>query len=149
MENTLLGRHHLFKIGHLAELLMLPQQRKEETEARSICMDMLERFGLADDAHKRPATSRSAPRRSSRSAGLWCLTPRWCCSTSRRPASAPTTSPCFCGCCENSFAAQDVCLVIIEHDLELVTALCPEISVLHFGRIISQGRRPTSRRTQP
>jgi branched-chain amino acid transport system ATP-binding protein len=29
--------------------------------------------------------------------------------------------------------------VIIEHDLELVTSLCPEISVLHFGRIISQG----------
>ncbi len=34
---------------------------------------------------------------------------------------------------------RQLCLVIIEHDLELVTSLCPEISVLHFGRIISQG----------
>ena len=34
---------------------------------------------------------------------------------------------------------RQLCLVIIEHDLELVTSLCPEISVLHFGRIIARG----------
>jgi len=34
---------------------------------------------------------------------------------------------------------QQLCLVIIEHDLELVTNLCTEISVLHFGKIISKG----------
>ena len=36
-------------------------------------------------------------------------------------------------------ADRQLCLVIIEHDLELVTTLCPEISVLHFGRIIARG----------
>ena len=34
---------------------------------------------------------------------------------------------------------QNLCLVIIEHDLELVTSICPIIYVLHFGRIISEG----------
>ena len=30
-------------------------------------------------------------------------------------------------------------MIIIEHDLQLVTSLCPKISVLHFGQIISEG----------
>ena len=30
-------------------------------------------------------------------------------------------------------------MIIIEHDLQLVTSLCPHIAVLDFGRIISEG----------
>jgi len=34
---------------------------------------------------------------------------------------------------------RNLCVIIIEHDLQLVTSLCPKISVLHFGEIISEG----------
>lgn len=36
-------------------------------------------------------------------------------------------------------AESELCRVIIEHDLQLVTSLCPHIAVLDFGRIISEG----------
>jgi branched-chain amino acid transport system ATP-binding protein len=29
--------------------------------------------------------------------------------------------------------------VIIEHDLELVSRLCPRVAALHFGRILADG----------
>ena len=32
-----------------------------------------------------------------------------------------------------------VAVMIIEHDLELITRLCPRAAVLHFGRIIQAG----------
>lgn len=139
MENTLLGRHHLFKWGHLAELLLLPQQRQEETQARRICMEMLDRFGLADRAHD---LAESLPLGSQKLVEV-------CRSLVAGPSVVLLDEPAA------GLGADDVtvllrglrelvadhglCLVIIEHDLQLVTSLCPEISVLHFGRIISQG----------
>ena len=139
MENTLLGRHHLFECGHLSELLMLPKQRREETGARRICMEMLDRFGLAPDAHK--------------PAGDLSLGSQKIVEVCRALVSSPSVvlldepaaglgaddvTVLLRGLRE-LVAEHQICLVIIEHDLELVTALCPEISVLHFGRIISQG----------
>ena len=139
MENTLLGRHHLFSHGHLAEFLLLPSQRREETEARRICMDMLERFGLAEQAHQETGDL---------SLGSQKLV-EVCRALVGDPSVVLLDEPAA------GLGADDVtvllqglrglveerqlCLIIIEHDLELVTTLCPVISVLHFGRIISQG----------
>ncbi|MCQ3810259.1 MAG: ABC transporter ATP-binding protein [Acidimicrobiia bacterium] len=139
MENTLLGRHHLFRWGHLAELLLLPQQRREETEARQVCMDLLDRFGLADVAHEE--------------AGALSLGSQKLVEVARALVADPTVvlldEPAA------GLGADDVtvllrglrqiqvernlCVIIIEHDLQLVTSLCPKISVLHFGEIISEG----------
>jgi branched-chain amino acid transport system ATP-binding protein len=33
----------------------------------------------------------------------------------------------------------NMCLVIIEHDLELVSRLCRTVTVLDFGRVIAKG----------
>jgi len=139
MENVLLGRHHLFKFGHLSELLFWPAQRREETEARRICMRMLERFGLAEDAH--------------RETGDLSLGNQKLVEVARALVSEPTVllldEPAAGLGAEDVTVLlrglreivdeRDLCLVIIEHDLELVVSLCPSISVLHFGRIISQG----------
>lgn len=139
MENTLLGRHHLFRWGHFAELLLLPQQRREETEARQICMDMLDRFGLADDAHEE--------------AGALSLGSQKLVEVARALVADPTVvlldepaaglgaddvTVLLRGLREIQ-AERDLCVIIIEHDLQLVTSLCPKISVLHFGEIISEG----------
>ena len=139
MENTLLGRHHLFRWGHFAELLLLPQQRREETEARQICMDMLDRFSLADLAHEE--------------AGALSLGSQKLVEVARALVADPTVvlldepaaglgaddvTVLLRGLREIQ-AERNLCVIIIEHDLQLVTSLCPKISVLHFGEIISEG----------
>ena len=139
MENTLLGRHHLFRWGHLAELLLWPPQRREETEARQICLAMLERFGLADVAHEE--------------AGALSLGSQKLVEVARALVSDPTVvlldepaaglgaddvTVLLRGLRELQ-AERNLCVIIIEHDLQLVTSLCPKISVLHFGEIISEG----------
>lgn len=139
MENTLLGRHHLFRWGHLAELLFLPQQRREETEARRICMEMLDRFGLADVAHEE--------------AGALSLGSQKLVEVARALVASPTVAlldepAAGLGADDVTVllrglrqiqAERNLCVIIIEHDLQLVINLCPKISVLHFGEIISEG----------
>ena len=139
MENTLLGRHHLFRWGHLAELLLWPPQRREETEARQVCMSMLDRFELADVAHEE--------------AGALSLGSQKLVEVARALVADPTVvlldepaaglgaddvTVLLRGLRELQ-AERDLCVIIIEHDLQLVTSLCPKISVLHFGEIISEG----------
>lgn len=139
MENTLLGRHHLFRWGHLAELLFWPPQIREETEARRICMAMLDRFGLAEMAHEE--------------AGMLPLGSQKLVEVARALVADPTVvlldepaaglgaddvTVLLRGLRE-IVAESNLCVVIIEHDLQLVTSLCPRISVLHFGEIISEG----------
>ena len=45
----------------------------------------------------------------------------------------------FAAILERIFALGDVGLVLIEHDVELVFAVCQDIYVLEFGRIIAAG----------
>lgn len=139
MENTLLGRHHLFKWGHMAELLMLPQQRKEETEARRICMEMLDRFGLADDAHTATGDLSLGSQKIVEVCRALVSDPRVVLLDEPAAGLGADDVTVLLSGLRELVAARDICLVIIEHDLELVTTMCPVISVLHFGRIISEG----------
>ncbi|MFT4988127.1 MAG: branched-chain amino acid transport system ATP-binding protein [Acidimicrobiales bacterium] len=139
MENTLLGRHHLFKWGHLSELLMLPQQRREETEARRICMEMLDRFGLADDAHKETGDLSLGSQKIVEVCRALVSDPNVILLDEPAAGLGADDVTVLLSGLRELVADREICLVIIEHDLELVTTMCPEISVLHFGRIISQG----------
>ncbi|MXZ78503.1 ABC transporter ATP-binding protein [Candidatus Poriferisocius sp.] len=139
MENTLLGRHHLFRWGHFAELLLLPQQRREETEARQICMDMLDRFGLADVAHEEAGALSLGSQKLVEVARALVANPTVVLLD--EPAAglgADDVTVLLRGLREIQ-AERNLCVIIIEHDLQLVTSLCPKISVLHFGEIISEG----------
>ena len=139
MENVLVGRHHLFKHGHLAELLLLPSQRREETEARAICMEMLERFGLADDAHRETGDLSLGSQKIVEVCRALVAEPSVILLDEPAAGLGPEDVTVLLAGLRELVADRQLCLVIIEHDLELVTALCPEISVLHFGRIIARG----------
>lgn len=139
MENTLLGRHHLFKWGHFSELLMLPQQRREETEAREICMEMLDRFGLAENAHTETGDLSLGSQKIVEVCRALVADPKVVLLDEPAAGLGADDVTVLLSGLREVVADRDICLVIIEHDLELVTTMCPEISVLHFGRIISQG----------
>ena len=139
MENTLLGRHHLFRWGHLAELLLLPQQRREETNARQICMDMLDRFGLADDAHEEAGALSLGSQKLVEVARALVADPTVVLLDEPAAGLGADDVTVLLRGLRQIQAERDLCVIIIEHDLQLVTSLCPKISVLHFGEIISEG----------
>ena len=139
MENTLLGRHHLFRWGHFAELLLWPPQRREETGARQICMDILDRFGLAEAAHEEAgALSLGSQKLVEVVRALVAFPSVVLLDEPAAGLGADDVTVLLRGLREIQ-AERNLCVIIIEHDLQLVTSLCPKISVLHFGKIISEG----------
>ena len=139
MENVLLGYHHKFRWGHFAELFFFPGQRREETEARGQCMEMLEQFELSDYAHEEAGNlSLGSQKLVEVCRALVARPPVVLLDEPAAGLGADDVTVMIRGL-RKMVAEERVCLVIIEHDLELVTNLCPSISVLHFGKIISQG----------
>jgi branched-chain amino acid transport system ATP-binding protein len=139
MENTLLGRHHLFRWGHLAELLFWPPQIREETEARRICMAMLDRFGLAEVAHEEAGSLSLGSQKLVEVARALVAFPTVVLLDEPAAGLGADDVTVLLSGLREIVAERELCVIIIEHDLQLVTSLCPKISVLHFGEIISEG----------
>jgi branched-chain amino acid transport system ATP-binding protein len=138
--NVLVGAHRHFRRGHLAELFGSGQARRHEREQEARARDLLDTFGLGANAD--------------RPAGSFPIGSQKIIEVSRAllndPSLALLDEPAA------GLGAEDVdrlvagltawvgrsdgAVVIIEHDLGLISRLCPQVAVLHFGRIIRSGR---------
>ena len=139
LDNVLVGgsRHH--RAGHVAELFGLRSARQDEAHARERAHALLEAFGLGD------AGGQEASR--------FPIGTQKIIEVVRALVNEPSVllldEPAA------GLGAEDVdrlvdglrtwtvdagtAIVIIEHDLELISRLCPVAAVLHFGRIIQFG----------
>ena len=139
LENVLLGMHRKFRHGHVTELFRLPNQRREEDQAREVCIDMLEEFGLAEDAHKETGDLSLGSQKIVEVCRALVAEPKVLLLDEPAAGLGANDVTILLKGLRKFVQEKNLCLVIIEHDLELVTALCPIIYVLHFGRIISEG----------
>jgi branched-chain amino acid transport system ATP-binding protein len=139
MENVLLGRQQLFKWGHLAEFVFWPPQRREEIEARQICMEMLERFDLAPHAHTEAGDLSLGSQKIVEVCRALVASPAVVLLDEPAAGLGADDVTVLLRGLREIVLQHNTCVIIIEHDLELVVSLCPKISVLHFGRIISEG----------
>lgn len=139
MENTLLGLQQRYRWGHLTELLRLPWGRAEERQARQSAMGMLERFGLADFAHEDADSLPLGSQKLVEVARALVAEPQVVLLDEPAAGLGADDVTVLLRGLRGIAAESDLCIVIIEHDLQLVTSLCPYIAVLDFGRIISEG----------
>ena len=139
MENTLLGLHQRYRWGHLSELLRMPWARAEERQARHACMDMLERFGLAEVAHTDADSLPLGSQKIVEVARALVSQPQVVLLDEPAAGLGADDVTVLLRGLRGVAAESDLCMIIIEHDLQLVTSLCPHIAVLDFGRIISEG----------
>ena len=139
MENTLLGLQQGYRWGHLSELLRLPWALAEERQARRRCMDMLDRFGLADMAHTEADSLPLGSQKIVEVARALVAEPQVVLLDEPAAGLGADDVTVLLRGLRGIVAERDLCMIIIEHDLQLVTSLCPHIAVLDFGRIISEG----------
>jgi branched-chain amino acid transport system ATP-binding protein len=139
LENVMLGRHNHVRSRHLAEILGLPSAARAEHEARARAEALLDRFGLLARAHE-PA--QSVPLGSQKLVEI-------CRALASSPRVLLLDEPAaglgvddvamMVQALRSVQAEENLCVVMIEHDLHLVKELCPFVAVLHFGKIIAQG----------
>jgi branched-chain amino acid transport system ATP-binding protein len=138
--NVMVGAHRHFRRGHLAELLGSGVARRQEKEQEDRARELLTTFGLGSTAD--------------RPAGSFPIGSQKIIEVSRAllndPSLALLDEPAAGLGAEDVdrlvtgltawVARSDGAVVIIEHDLGLISRLCPQVAVLHFGRIIRSGR---------
>ncbi len=138
IENVMLGRHNHVKSRHIAEILGLPSGARAEREARERAESLLDRFGLLGRAHD-PA--QAVPLGSQKLVEI-------CRALASSPKVLLLDEPAaglgvddvavMVAALRGVQADENLCVVMIEHDLHLVKELCPFVAVLHFGRIIAR-----------
>ena len=139
LENVIVGRHARIRTNLLTAWLNLPRERKEEARARDAALALLERLGLAKLAAVPAGQLSYGDQRRVEIARAMATEPELLLLD--EPAAGMNDSE------TNALASfllelkkTGLTMVVIEHHLDLITAISDELIVLNFGQKIAQGR---------
>jgi branched-chain amino acid transport system ATP-binding protein len=139
LDNVLLGMHARYASNHFSETLGLGGARRTEREARVRAMELLERFGMAGQATVAAGNLPLGSQKVLEVARALAIEPRLLMLDEPAAGLGATDVDTLLSGLRTVVEERQLCVVIIEHDLQLVMSLCPVVAVLHFGRIIALG----------
>ena len=137
-ENVIVGRHKAGRSNLLAALLMLPQQRREEQAAHQDALALLDRLALTEvktaDATK---LSYGDQRRVEIARAL--ATEPELLLLDEPTAGMNAAETRIVGDLILKLRDEGLTILIIEHDMELISQVCDEVVALNFGQLIARG----------
>ncbi len=139
LENTLLGLHQRYRSGHLRELLGLGGARREEREGRERARELLNAFGLGARAEDLAGNLPLGSQKLVEVARALMAAPKVVLLDEPAAGLGATDVDVMLRGLSAIVDEGSLCVVIIEHDLQLVMDLCPFLAVLHNGAIIASG----------
>jgi branched-chain amino acid transport system permease protein len=149
LENVLIGRHARLRSGALASVLRLPSQVREEEAARKAALELVGRFGnrLAPRVGQAVSGLSYANRRRVEIARALASRPRLLLldepTAGMNPAETLELAEQI-----KSLHRSGLSILIIEHKLDVVTALAEKVVVLDHGEKIAEGRPEEVRRNE-
>lgn len=147
VENVMFGRARLGRAGWADAFLPLPRGRRERAEARAAAEAVLARLGLSDVAEASPAALPPGTQRLVEIARAIVAEPRVLLldepAAGLNAAETRQLTEAL-----RALAAPGFVMVVVEHDMDLIMAVCDRIHVLNFGHLIASGT-PAEIRADP
>lgn len=144
-ENVAVGAHARTRAGAEAAVLRLPRHRREESEIFQSAFWNLERVGLAEWAHRAADQLPLGQQRRMQVARALTARPRLLLLD--EPASGLRAGERReLAALIRSLHAEGITVLIVEHDVAMVTSLAERITVLELGRVIAEGTPDEIRR---
>ena len=138
LENVLAGMHRLYTYSHIAMLLNLPIQRREEKAMREKAMEILELFHLADKAQRQAESLSYGEQRKLELARALGTSPKLLLVDEPAAGMNPAETEELMGeIVQINNRGYTICL--IEHDMKFVMGVCRQVAVLNFGKLIALG----------
>ncbi len=137
VENVMLGLDG--RAGPLEHLRAVLGSRRTSRPAREQSLALLERFGIAERAHEDAAALPLATQKIVEVARALIARPRLVLLDEPAAGLGAEDVEAMVGPLVGLAADDDLAIVIIEHDLALVSRLCPRLAVLHQGGVIALG----------
>ena len=135
LDNVKTGLHNNHHYSTLDSILRLPRYHKVEKEMNDIAMELLEVFGLKDDANVQAQNLPYGQQRKLEIARALATNPKLLLLD--EPAANETEE-----LMDMIKFVRDhfhMTILLIEHDMKLVSGICEQLTVLNFGEVLAQG----------
>ncbi|MBR4183755.1 MAG: ABC transporter ATP-binding protein [Lachnospiraceae bacterium] len=138
-ENVKIGLHENVKYGMFSGILRLPSYWKEEKRSHERALELLDIFGMADEANVRADSLPYGAQRRLEIVRALATDPKLLLLDEPAAGMNPSETE---ELMKNIRKIRDdfkIAVMLIEHDMNLVMGICENIVVVNFGKIIAEG----------
>ncbi len=140
LDNVKIGLHNIYKYPTIAGVLKLPIYFKREKEMNEKAMQLLSVFDLDKEADTLASNLPYGKQRKLEIARAMATNPKLLLLD--EPAAGMNPNETMELVKTIAFVRDhfDMTILLIEHDMKLVSSICEELTVLNFGRVLVQGK---------
>ena len=140
LDNVKVGLHNHHKYSTLAGILRLPSYHKVEKEMNAEAMELLEVFGLDGEADQLASNLPYGKQRKLEIARALATEPKLLLLDEPAAGMNPNETIELMETIRFVCDKFDMTVLLIEHDMKLVSGICEELTVLNFGQVLAQGK---------
>ncbi len=131
--------HNSVKYGLLSTIFRLPSFKKQEKESTQKAMELLEIFGLDQEADTIAANLPYGAQRRLEIARALATNPKLLLLDEPAAGMNPQETQDLMDMIRKIRDLFPISILLIEHDMKLVMGICERITVLNFGQVLAQG----------
>lgn len=139
LDNVKIGLHNQYKYSTAAGILRLPSYFKKEKEMNEKAMELLKVFNLDQEADTLSSNLPYGKQRKLEIARAMATNPKLLLLDEPAAGMNPNETA---ELMENIAYIREnfgITILLIEHDMKLVSGICEKLTVLNFGRVLKQG----------
>ena len=140
MDNVKAGLHNKHSYSFLSGLLHLPSYHAVEKEMTEQAMDLLKVFELEDEAEPLAANLPYGKQRKLEIARAMATEPKLLLLDEPAAGMNPNETKTLMEMIEFVREHFQMTILLIEHDMKLVSGICEALTVLNFGEVLAQGQ---------
>ena len=140
IDNVKIGLHNEHTYSTLSGILRLPSYRKTEKIMNEKAMELLEVFDLQDEADILASNLPYGKQRKLEIARALATDPRLLLLDEPAAGMNPNETKELMETIRFVRDKFDMTVLLIEHDMKLVSGICEELTVLNFGQVLAQGK---------
>lgn len=140
LDNVKVGLHNQIRYSTVAGILKLPSYFKKEKEMNDRAMALLEVFELQNEADYLAANLPYGKQRKLEIARALATDPKLLLLDEPAAGMNPNETSELMSTIQFVRKEFDMTILLIEHDMRLVSGICENLTVLNFGKVLAQGK---------
>ncbi len=139
LDNVKAGMHNHYTYSPLAGIFHTPSWRRREQEMDEKAMNLLKVFGLEQDADRLASNLPYGQQRKLEITRALATDPKLLLLDEPAAGMNPQETQALMDMIRFVRSEFDMTILLIEHDMKLVSGICEQLTVLNFGEILAQG----------
>ena len=140
LDNVKVGLHNYYKYSTIAGILRLPAYRKAEKKMDEKAMELLKVFNLQDEWDYKASNLPYGKQRKLEIARALETEPKLLLLDEPAAGMNPNETGELMDTIQFVCKNFDMTVLLIEHDMKLVSGICQKLTVLNFGQVLAQGK---------